>query len=55
VMTHAARALGISKQTLYATIRRLDIARQPVDPQYVREHNRHAARAPRPSRRSDVA
>lgn len=52
VLAHAARSLGMSRQKLYRAMEALGIKRRPMDPEYVREHNRRAASAPRPSRRT---
>ena len=52
VLSHAAKALGISRQTLYASMERCDISRKPMDPAYLSERNSRAAQAPRPNRRT---
>lgn len=52
ILKHAAKALGISRQTLYATMRRFQVERRPMDPAFLKERAHRAASAPRPSRRS---
>lgn len=45
VLAHAARALGISRQTLYASMRRCRIVRRPMSQAYVIERARRARAA----------
>lgn len=52
ILKHAAKALGISRQTLYATMGRFGVARKPMDPGFLKERAERAARAPRAARRS---